>query len=128
MKTTFVPPSNLTHIGDINTGRCYRETYDALVKKKDVAIMAIDKTQVNTYERLQMEPMTISHGLTKHRVCSKHTAIQILGYICHSPAGAVIVSAPPTDLPPGAVIGCIPLKPIPDVTWSTYLLGRIFIA
>ncbi|KAI2512754.1 hypothetical protein MHU86_1542 [Fragilaria crotonensis] len=136
-KDPFVAPSKSTHIGNINTGRCYRKTYDALVKKKDVdmllpAIMAMDKTQVDTYGRLQMEPMTISHGLTKHSVRSKHTAMQILGYICHSPAhqpsskhGAVIVSAPPTDLPPGTVIDRIPLKPIPDVTWSTYLLNEM---
>jgi hypothetical protein len=65
----FLVPSRSTNIGDINTGRCYRKTYEALVKKKDVdmllpAIVAMDKTQVDTYGRLQMEPMTISYGLT----------------------------------------------------------------
>ena len=136
-KDPFAPPTRSTHIGDINTGRCYRKTYEALVKTKDVdmilpAIMAMDKTQVDTYGRLQMEPMTISHGLTKHSIRSKHTAMRILGYICHSPAhqpsskgGVVVVSAPPRDLPPGTVVGCVPLKPIPDVTWSTYLLNEM---
>jgi hypothetical protein len=56
------------------------------VKKKDVdmilpTIIALDKTQVERYGRF-----TISHGLTKHRVHSYHTAMQILGNICHSPA------------------------------------------
>ena len=137
-KDPFVAPTRSAHIGDINTGRCYRKTYEALVKTKDVdmilpAIMAMDKTQVDTYGRLQMEPMTISHGLTKHSIRSKHTAMRILGYICHSPAhqpagsngGVVVVSAPPTDLPPGTVVGRVPLKPIPDVMWSTYLLNEM---
>jgi hypothetical protein len=90
-KDPFLVPSRSTNIGDINKGRCYRKTYEALVKEKDVdmllpAIVAMDKMQVDTYGWLQMEPITISHGLTKHSICSKHTAMQILGYICHSPA------------------------------------------
>jgi hypothetical protein len=43
--------------------------------------MALDKTQVDMYGRLQMEPMTISHGLTKNSIRSKYTAMRILGYI-----------------------------------------------
>jgi hypothetical protein len=136
-KDPFLVPSRSTSIGDINTGRCYRKTYEALVKKKDVdmllpAIVAMDKTQVDTYGRLQMEPMTISHGLTKHSIRSKHTAMRILGYICHSPAhqpsskgGIVVIRDPPTDLPPGTVVSRVPLDPIPDVTWSTYLLNEM---
>jgi hypothetical protein len=86
-KDPFVAPTKSSCIGDINTGCCYRKTYEALVKKKDVdmflpTIIALNKTQVDTYGRLQMEPMTISHGLTKHSVRSHHTAMQILGYRC----------------------------------------------
>jgi hypothetical protein len=94
--------------------------------------MAMDKTQVDTYGRLQMEPLTMSHGLLKHSIRSKHMAMRILGYICHSPAhqpnfkgGVVRVSEPPTDLPPGTVVGRVPLKPIPNVSWSTYLLNEM---
>ena len=137
-KDPFVGPiSSSTTIGDINTGRCYRKTYKALVKKPGVdmilpSIMAMDKTQVDTYGRLQMEPLTMSHGLLKHSIRSKHMAMRILGYICHNPAhqpnfkgGVVDVSEPPTDLPPGTVVGRIPLEPIPNVTWSTYLLNEM---
>jgi Plavaka transposase len=137
-KDPFVgPPTSSTTIGDINTGRCYRKTYEALVKKQGVdmilpSIMAMDKTQVDTYGRLQMEPLTMSHGLLKHSIRSKHMAMRILGYICHSPAhqpnfkgGVVRVSEPPTDLPPGTVVGRVPLKPIPNVSWSTYLLNEM---
>ncbi len=135
-KEPFVGPTSSTTVGDINTGRCYRETHEALVKKQGIdmilpSIMAMDKTQVDTYGRLQLEPLTMSYGLLKHSVRSKHMAMRILGYICHSPAhqpnfkgGVVDVSEPPTDLPPDTVIGRIPLKPIPNVTWSTYLLNE----
>ena len=90
-KDPFVGPTSSTTIGDINTGRCYQKTHKALVKKQGIdmilpSIMAMDKTQVDTYGRLQMEPLTMSHGLLKHSVCSKHMAMCILGYICHSPA------------------------------------------
>jgi hypothetical protein len=44
----------------------------------------MDKTQVDTYGRLQMEPLTISHGLMKHSICLKNIVLQILGYVCHS--------------------------------------------
>jgi hypothetical protein len=107
------------------------------VKKKDAdillpAIVALDKTQVNTYGRLQMEPMTILHGITKHSICSKHTVMQILGYICYSPAhqcsfkgGVVVIRDPPADFPPGTVVSRVPLDPIPDFAWSTYLLNEM---
>ena len=72
MKTTYSicqkrilssPPTS-SIIGDINTGRCYRKTLEALVKNPDVdmilpKVVAMDKTQVDTYGRLQMEPLTI---------------------------------------------------------------------
>jgi hypothetical protein len=85
-KDPFVGPTSSATIGDINTGRCYRKTYKALVKKQGVdmilpSIMAMDKTQVDTYGRLQMEPLTMSHGLLKHSVRSKHMAMRILSYI-----------------------------------------------
>ncbi len=131
-KDPFVEPTKSSHIGDINTGRCHRKTYEALVKKKDVdmilpTVIALDKTKVDIYGQLQMEPMTISHGLTKHSVRSQPTAMQILGYVCHGPAhqpnfkdGKVIASSNrPLDLPSGTVIGRATLKPMPSVSWST---------
>ena len=136
----FVAPSKSGNIGDINTGECYRKTYEALVKNVGVdmilpTIFAIDKTQVDTYGRMQMEPLTISHGLLKRDVRSKPSAMRILGYICQFPAhkptskkgarstAAVIKAA---DLPDGTIIGdASSLKQIPGVSWSTYLLNKM---
>jgi hypothetical protein len=58
-KDPFVEPSKSSDIGDINTGHCYRRTYKELVKKKGVEIIlptvvAMDKTQVDTYGRMQI--------------------------------------------------------------------------
>ena len=91
-KNPFIPPTKSPIIGDINTGRCYRKTFKALVKNPEIdmilpSIMAMDKTHVDTYGRLQMKPLNVSHGLMKHIVRSKHTAMRILGYICHSSPG-----------------------------------------
>ena len=96
------------------------------------SIIAMEKIQVDTSGRLQMEPLTMSHCLLKHSIRSMHMAMRILGYICHSPAnqvtfkgGVVDVSKPPTCLPPGTVVGRVPLEPIPNVTWSTYLVNQM---
>ena len=83
-KNVFVgPTSSSSTIGEINTGRCYRKTYEVLVKKPGVdmilpSIMAMDKTQVNTYVWFQMEPLIMYHGLLKLSICSKHMAMCIL--------------------------------------------------
>ncbi len=88
-KDPFIGPPKSSIIGDIDAGQCYQKTHKALVKNLDVdmilpTIVALDKTQVDTYGWLQMKPLTISHGLMKHNVCSKHTTMLILGYVCHS--------------------------------------------
>ncbi|KAI2506334.1 hypothetical protein MHU86_8062 [Fragilaria crotonensis] len=137
-KDPFIGPPKSSMIGDINTGQCYRKTYEALVKNPDVdmilpTIVAMDKTQVDTYGRLQMEPLTISHGLLKHSVRSKHTAMRILGYVCHSsPAhqtkmqgGVPDTVTPRPYLPDGSVIARVPLKPLPGLPWATYLLNEM---
>ncbi len=140
-KDPFVEPSKSGDIGDINTGRCYRRTYTELVKKKGVdmilpTVFAMDKTQVDTYGRMQMEPMTLSHGLLKHSVRSQHSAMRILGYICQFPAhkptckkgmnsARVVVPTAADVTNDGTVIGCVALKSIPNVSWSTYLLNEM---
>ena len=89
-KDPFAAPSSTSKtIGDINNGRCYRKTYKALVKNPKVdiilpSILAMDKTHIDLGGRLQMEPITISHGLLKHSVRRLPIAMRILGYINHS--------------------------------------------
>jgi len=137
----FIEPSTSGDIGDINTGRCYRKTYEALVKNKGVdmilpTVLAMDKTQVDTYGRMQMEPITLSHGLLKHAVRSQHSAMRVLGYICQYPAHTPTSrdlqtmtcpdkSVSADDLPDDTVIAEVALKLIPNVTWATYLLNEM---
>ena len=59
-KDHFVAPTRSSHIDDINTGHCYRKTYETLVKTKDVdmilpAKMAMDKTQIHSDRRIQYQ-------------------------------------------------------------------------
>ncbi|KAI2503160.1 hypothetical protein MHU86_11263 [Fragilaria crotonensis] len=91
----------------------------------------MDKTHIDMGGRLQMEPITISHGLLKHSVCCLPIAIRILGYINHStPAHLLSLSDlqtkfnEPTDLPKGTVVLDAPLKHMSDLTWPSYLLNE----
>ena len=73
-------------IGEINTGTIYKATYSKLIvnNNKDMllpAIFGLDKTHIDTGSRLQMEPLTISHGLLKHEFRCQPSAMRILGYI-----------------------------------------------
>ena len=73
----------------MNTGCCYKQTYKALVKELGVhiilpCVMAMDKTHIDTAGQLQMEPITLSHGLLKHAVRRLPIAMCILEYINHS--------------------------------------------
>jgi hypothetical protein len=86
-KNPFVAPSGgLSHVGDINPGRCHWKTNKTLVKNKGVdiilpSILAMNKTHINMAGWLQMEPITISHGLLMYTSRCQAIAIQILGYI-----------------------------------------------
>jgi hypothetical protein len=91
-------------LSDINTGRSYLKTYDKLIKdpSKDMllpCILAIDKTHCDSGgSRLQMEPLTISHGLLRHNIRKDPAAVRILGYINLSPLHKS--DDPPTANPP----------------------------
>jgi len=86
----FAGPPDTNILGDINTGQCYRKTYEKYVKNPQLdmilpCILAMDKTNIDTFGRLKMEPITISHGLLKHSVRSTPAAMRILGFINHTP-------------------------------------------
>ncbi|KAI2495724.1 hypothetical protein MHU86_18783 [Fragilaria crotonensis] len=136
-KDPFVAPSGTSsHISDINSGRCYRKTYKALVKDIGVdvllpCVMAMDKTHIDMAGRLQMEPITLSHGLLKHAVRRLPIAMRILGYINHStpphapsPSEQDAELNAPVGLPKGTVLVKDPLQRDPNVTWPTYLLNE----
>ncbi len=132
----FVEPCAAADLGDINTGRCYHKTYEALVKQKGVdmilpSVLAMDKTRVDTYGWLQMEPITISHGFLKHSARSKPSAMRILGYINHSAAHNRPPEASkertPENLPKVTLIAAAALKTLSNVSWPTYLLNEMHI-
>ncbi len=85
------------------------------------------------YGRLQMEPLTISHGLKKHSVPSKHTAVQILGCVCHSSpthqtmmkCGVPNIVTRRPYLPDRSGVAHVPPKPLPGLPWTTYLLNQM---
>jgi hypothetical protein len=139
-KDPFAAPlSRTSHVGDINTGRCYQKSHRALVKKKGVdiifpSILAMDKTHIDLGGRFQMEPITISHGLLKHSVRCLPIAMCILGYINHSTPAHLPSLADldtefntPTGLLKGTVVLNAPLRRMNDLTWSTYLLNKTHI-
>ena len=76
-KDPFDAPRVSSDVGGIHTGCCYRKTYEALIKKPGVDMLlpcvmaAMDKTHINMTGRLQMEPITKSHGLLNHDVRRK---------------------------------------------------------
>jgi hypothetical protein len=137
-KDPFVAPlGTSSHVGDINTGRCYRKTHKALVKEIGVVdvilpcVMAMVKTYIDMAGALQMEPITLSHGLLKHVVRRLAIAMRILGYIDHStPPHLPSLSEQdsklnaPADLAKGTVIVKDPLKRDPNVSWPAYLLNE----
>ena len=88
-KDPFVAPQASSDVGHIHTGRGYRKTNEALIKKFGInmllpCVIAMDKTHIDMAGRLQMEPKTISHGLLNHTMRSLPSAMCILGYINHS--------------------------------------------
>jgi hypothetical protein len=131
------PDPRTSVIGDINSGRCYRETYKKLVKnpQSDMLlprVLAMDKTHIDLPGRLQKEPITISHGLLKHEFRRLPIAMRNLGYINHvsSPRKAQKVdlgfdyNSAPNNLPVGVVTVSNVLPPKKGVTWPTYMLNE----
>ena len=127
------PDPRTSVIGDINSDRCYRETYKKLVRnpQSDMVlpcVLAMNKTHVDLPGRLQMEPITSFHGLLKHEFRRLPiVAMRILGYINHvsTPCKAQKVdlgfeyNEAPDNLPVGVVTVSNVLPPKKGVTWPT---------
>ena len=133
-----VPDAKTSVIGDINSCRCFRKTCKKLVKnpQSDMilpCVLAMDKTHIDLPGRLQMEPITISHGLfLKHEFRRLPIAMRILGYIYHGSASRKAQKvdlhvdyneAPNVLLPVVATVSNV-LKPIKGVTWPMYMLNE----
>ncbi len=140
-KDPYVAKQASSGIGDIHTGGCYRKTYKAHVNKFGIdmllpCVMAMDKTHINMVEWLQMEPITISHGLLNHITCRLPSAMRILGYFNHStpahlPSGADVDSEfnSPQELAEVIVRIKNPIcRPANgDVSWATLVLNKTHI-
>jgi len=86
----FAKPEETDSVSDINTGRSFLRTYDALIKNDNdmlfPCVLGIDATHVdNGSGRLKMEPLTISHGLLKYDVRKNPSSMRILGYVDQNP-------------------------------------------
>jgi hypothetical protein len=87
-KDPFAEPPTSENVGDINTGRCYHDTYKALIKKKGLdmllpSILAMDKTQPPRSCRSPPDGTDFPR-LLKHSVRSQPIAMRILGYFNHT--------------------------------------------
>jgi len=88
-ESPLTPPNpRPNYVGDLNTGVNYIQTYSRLIKNPQEemllpCILAMDKTHIDIYSRMQMEPLTISYGLMKRNIRSSPIAMRILGYINH---------------------------------------------
>lgn len=137
-KDPFVAPQASSDVGDIHTGRCYRKTYESLIKKFGVdmllpCVIAMDKTHIDMAGRLQMEPITISHGLLNHTMRRLPSAMRILGYINHSTPAHLPTSADvdsefnsPEELADDVVRIKNPIHPPAngDLSWATLILNE----
>ena len=96
-------------------------------------VIAMDKTTIDMAGRINMEPITVSHGLLNHDICRLPIAMRILGYIHHStpphlPSGANVDSEfnAPVELPDDVVRVKNPIhRPANgNVSWATLLLNK----
>lgn len=80
------PPGAFTNIGDINTGRCYRETYKRLVKDPSKQLLLpiifyLDGAVTGQYDHLPIEALKFTIGILKGIVRDKAYAYRTLGYV-----------------------------------------------
>ena len=93
----------------------------------------MDKTTIDMAGRINMEPITVSHGLLNHDIRRLPISMRILGYIHHStpphlPSGADVDSEfnSPVELADGVVRVKNPIRRPTngDVSWATLLLNE----
>ena len=80
------PPGDLDYIADINTGRCYIETYKDLITdpKKQMlvpVIFYIDGAVAGQFEKLQVKPLKMTLGIFNRKARDKEYAWRTIGYV-----------------------------------------------
>lgn len=80
------PPEDFSVLGDVNTGKAYRETYKQLIKdpSKEVlmpVILYIDSAVTGQFDSLPMEAMKFTLGIFNRKSRDKHYFWKKIGYM-----------------------------------------------
>ncbi|MBT8188470.1 MAG: hypothetical protein KJO73_12330 [Croceitalea sp.] len=80
------PPDELNYISDINTGKCYLDTYHELIKHPNKQILVpillyIDGAVAGQFQKLKIEALRITIGILKRTTRDKEHAWRTLGYV-----------------------------------------------
>ena len=80
------PPAEFTHVGDVNSGLAYRETYKRLIKdpNKQVLLPVIfymDGAVTGQYDSLPIEVLKFTLGIFKQEARNRKCAWRELGYV-----------------------------------------------
>jgi len=84
------PPKDLDYISDSNTGRCYSDTYDALIKdpEKEVLLelqMAADGTHLGQFSSFELTRFQVALGMLTREAREKDYNWGTLGWIPNIP-------------------------------------------
>ena len=80
------PPENLDKIADINTGKCYRETYKELITRPGKQILIpivwyLDGAATGQFNSLNVEALKFTIGILNRKARDKEYAWRTLGYV-----------------------------------------------
>ena len=79
------PPEDLDHIGDVNTGKAYIETYKKLITKPNQILVGIplyiDGAVTGQFDKLQVEALKMTLCILNRKARDKEYAWRSLGYI-----------------------------------------------
>ena len=80
------PPDDLDYIADINTGKCYRETWRKLITKPGKQILVpiiwyLDGAVTGQFNALSVEALKFTVGILNRKARDKEYAWRTLGYV-----------------------------------------------
>jgi len=80
------PPAEFTHVGDINTGRAYRETYKKLIRDPDNEVLLpiifyMDGAVTGQYDHLPIEALKFTIGIFNAEARDRGIAWRPIGYV-----------------------------------------------
>ena len=80
------PPDELDYVGDINTGRCYRETYKKLIKDPTTQVLLpmifyMDSAVTGNIDAMPIEALKFTLGIFNQQTRDKAYAYRPVGYV-----------------------------------------------